>query len=248
MRVPAIKFPIRFRALSLLFALCLALGSMAPASRAWAQAAPNEPGPGASERSTPINAVPEKREQEQDETAAFRHSAAVQKMGRMVGMNADQAATVFTVLNFLILVAGVGYLALKILPRSFRDRTSAIQKNLVEARTATEEANFRLKAVEARLGKLDGEIAGMRQQAEADTIREDRRIKDALEQETAKILAAAETEILAATATARRDLQRHAAELAIDQAARRLVITAETDRLLVEGFAQRLVGDKGDQN
>ena len=88
----------------------------------------------------------------------------------------------------------------------------------------------------------------MRQQAEADSVREDRRLKDSLEQETAKILAAAEAEIQSATATARRDLQRHAAELAIDQAARRLVITAETDRLLLEGFAQRLVGDKGDQN
>ena len=125
-------------------------------ARALAQAAPNQPGPGASERSTPINAVPEKREQEKDETAEFRHSAAVQKIGRVFGMDADQAATAFTVLNFVILAAGVGYLAAKILPRSFRDRTSTIQKSMVEARTATEEANSRLKAVETRLCKLDG--------------------------------------------------------------------------------------------
>ena len=35
-----------------------------------------------------------------------------------------------------------------------------------------------------------------------------------------------------------------ALELAIEQAARKLVISAETDRLLVQGFAQRLAGDE----
>ncbi len=215
---------------------------------AWAQASSQQPVAAAGERSTPSSAVPEKREQEQDETAAFRHSPMVQKMGRMVGLNADQAATVFTVLNFLVLAVGVGYLALKMLPKAFRDRSSKIQRNLVDARTATEEASARLKAVESRLGKLDGEIAGMRRQAEVDAAREDERMKASIEQEAAKILATAETEIQAATAAARRDLQRHAAELAIEQASRRLVITAETDRLLVEGFAQRLAGDKGGQN
>lgn len=185
---------------------------------------------------------------EVDETAEFRHSPMVVKMGRMVGLNTDQAATAFTLLNFLVLVAGVGYLAMKILPKAFRERSSGIQKGLVDARIATEEASARLKAVEARLSRLDEEIAGMRQQAEADAVREDQRMKTALEGETAKILAAAETEIQSATAAARRDLQRHAAELAIEQAARRLVISAETDRLLVEGFAQRLAGEKGGQN
>jgi hypothetical protein len=37
---------------------------------------------------------------------------------------------------------------------------------------------------------------------------------------------------------ARREIQKYAAELAIEQAARKLVVTAETDRLLVESFAQ----------
>ncbi len=42
---------------------------------------------------------------------------------------------------------------------------------------------------------------------------------------------------------AQRGLQKYAAELAIEQAARKLVVTAETDRLLVQGFARRLAGD-----
>ena len=45
-------------------------------------------------------------------------------------------------------------------------------------------------------------------------------------------------------------MRQYAAELAIDQAARKLVVTAETDRLLVQSFAQRLTGDdsKGGKN
>jgi len=228
-----------------LFLLLLA-GMVGPAAAA--QASPSQPGPGVSEKSTPINAVPEKREQEKDETAEFRHSPMVQKMGGMLGMNADQAATTFEVLNFIVLAVGVGYLAVKILPKAFRDRSSAIQRHLVEARTATEEAGARLKSVESRLSKLDEEIARMRQQAETEALREDQRMRASMEQETGKILAAAETEIQAATAAARRELQRHAAELAIEQASRRLVVSEETDRMLVEGFAQRLVSDRGGQN
>lgn len=231
--------------LSLLMTLVLA---GVPGSSLWAQASPQQVGPGVGEHSTPINAVPAKREQEKDETAEYRHSAAVQKLGSMVGMNADQAATAFEVLNFLILAVALGYLALKTLPKAFRERNSTIQRHLVDARTATEEASARLNAVEERLSKLDAEIAGMRSQVEAETARDEQRLRASVEEETAKILATAETEIQAATAMARRDLQRHAAELAIEHASKRLVVTAETDRLLIQGFAQQLIGDKGGQN
>jgi F-type H+-transporting ATPase subunit b len=196
----------------------------------------------------PVNAVPEKREQETDEYDKYRHSAAVAKIGSFVGLNADQASTAFTVLNFLVLAAGVAYLALKTLPKAFQQRSSTIQKGLVDARTATEEANARLRAVEARLSKLDEEIAGMKHQAEADTLREEQRIKASVEAEAAKIVAAAESEIQSATSLARRELQRHAAELAIAQAARQLEISAETDRLLVQSFALKLTGGKGAEN
>lgn len=223
------------------------LFAAAPVSFVHAQAAATE-GASAGERSTPINAAPEKREQEVDENDAYRHSKAVAKLGSLVGLSADQAATGFTILNFLVLAALVGYFALKLLPAKFRARSSAIQRHLVEARGATEEAGARLNAIEDRLGRLDSEIATMRQHLELETEREERKIKASVEEEAAKIVAAAESEILAATAAARRDLGRHAAELAIQHAAGRLVVTAETDRLLIKGFAQRLTMDAGGQN
>lgn len=204
--------------------------------------------PGASDTSTPVNAVPERRKEVRDETDEYRHSETVQKLGALIGLNADQAATAFTLLNFAILAIAVGFILLKTLPKAFRARSSAIQKQLVDARTATEEASARLNSVEARLSKLDDQIAGMRSQAEADSANEERRIRASVEEEKTKILAAAETEIHTATATARREIQQFAAGLAIEQAARKLIITAETDRMLVEGFAQQLTGKNGGQN
>jgi F-type H+-transporting ATPase subunit b len=194
--------------------------------------------------STPEAQSPEKNEQEKDENDAYRHSPMVIKLGGMLGMNADQAATAFEVTNFLLLVVGIGWVVGKILPKMIRDRNTAIQKHLVDARTATEEASARLNSVEERLGKLDGQIAAMRAQAEQDSARDEARIKASVEEEKKNILAAAEQEISAATSNAQKNLQQYAAELAIEQAARKLVVSAETDRLLVQGFAQRLAGDE----
>ena len=202
----------------------------------------------AGETSEPDNAVPEKKEEVKDENDEYRHSAAVQKLGHIFGLNAEQAATAFTVINFLILAFALGYALVKMLPKAFRARNSRIQKQLVDARTATEEASARLNSVEARLAKLDEQIAGMRSQAEADALKEEQRIRASVEEEKTKILAAAESEIQSATATARRDIQQFAAGLAIEQAARQLVVTAETDRLLVESFARHLTGEKGGHN
>jgi F-type H+-transporting ATPase subunit b len=107
-----------------------------------------------------------------------------------------------------------------------------------------------LSGVEARLSKLDEQIAAMRAQAEKDSAADEQRIKASVEEEKQKIVTAAEHEIAAATTHARRQLQQYAAELAIDQAAQKLVVSAETDRLLVQAFASRLAGEdpKGGQN
>jgi F-type H+-transporting ATPase subunit b len=200
--------------------------------------------------STPAAHSPQKNAQEKDENEAYRHSAAVKWFGNLVGLDVEQAATLFEVANFVVLAGFVGWLLIKNMPKTFRDRTTAIQKHLVDARTATEEASARLNSVEARLGKLDGEIAEMREQAEKAAAADEARIKASVEEEKKSILAAAEQEIAAATMQARRDLQRYAAELAIEQAAKKLVVTAETDRLLVKEFARRLGADesKGGQN
>jgi F-type H+-transporting ATPase subunit b len=205
-----------------------------------------EPAPSsatAGQLSSPEAQSAAKNKQEVDENDEYLHSPSVRKFGAMIGLNAEQAATAFTVANFVILAVLVGWFLLKTLPKTFRDRNTSIQKDLVDARTATEEASARLRIVEERLSKLDEQIAAMRTQAEKDSASDEQRIKASVEEDKQKILAAAEQEIAAATALAQRQIQQYAAELAIDQAARKLVVTAETDRLLVQTFARRLMGD-----
>jgi len=222
----------------LALALSLALGfGLSVGLRAWERPVLAQ---AAGIASTPEAQSPEKDEQEVDENEAYRKSPMVQKLGGMMGMSKDQAATAFEVFNFALLAIALGYGLLKALPKAIRNRNTAIQKHLVDARTATEEASLRLSSVEERLSRLDSEIATMRTQADQDTEKEAQRLKVALEDETKKILASAEQEIAAATLHARKQLQQQAAELAIEQAARKLVVTAETDRLLVQHFAQRL--------
>src|SRR5437588_8469763 len=145
---------------TLLPGLVLAATLFAPVRHTAAQQpAPTDSGGG--RLSSPEAQSPEKNKQEVDENDAYLHSPSVRKLGAMVGLNAEQAATAFTVANFVVLAALVGWFLLKTLPKTFRDRTSSIQKNLVDARTATEEASARLRSVEERLSKLDEQIAAL---------------------------------------------------------------------------------------
>jgi F-type H+-transporting ATPase subunit b len=202
----------------------------------FAQASADDSKPTAAERS-------EAKDPEPDVNDAYLHSASVKAIGSKLGMSTEKASTVFEFLNFGILAILIVWFLVKTLPGVFRGRNTLIQKHLVDARTATEEATARLNSVEERLSKLDGQIATMKAQADTDSAAEELRIKASVEEEKQKILAAAEQEISAATTHAQRQIQQYAAELAIEQAARKLVVSAETDRLLVQSFARRLGGD-----
>jgi F-type H+-transporting ATPase subunit b len=185
-----------------------------------------------------------KAEQE-DEEYVFKHSASVRAIGRIFHLSPEAASSVFWGLNFLILAGFVGYFLVKLLPKTFRERRHAIEKQLIEARMATEQANERLRAVEERLGRLDAEIAAVRAHAEAESAGDEARIRATIEDERKKIIASAEQEIAAAAAAAQRRLRRFAAELAIDRATARLDISEDADRALVREFARGLDGRAG---
>ncbi len=235
--------------ISLIAVVGLVLLAPTAGVRAQEQAAPAQTAQAGGEQASPLATQTGKEsEMEMDEGAQYKHSKMVAKIGHMVGMSTETAALVFEYLNFGVLAALLIWALAKTLPKVFRDRTSALQKELSDARSATEEASVRLNSVEDRLAKLDGQIAEMKAQAERDAAGEEQRFRAAAEEEKSKILASAEQEIASATQQAQRQLQQYAAGLAVEQAAKRLVITAETDRLLIKNFAQRLSEDKGGQN
>jgi F-type H+-transporting ATPase subunit b len=125
-----------------------------------------------------------------------------------------------------------------------------LDRQIVEARAATEKAEERLRTVEERLGRLDSEIAAVREQAERDSAHDEVLIKQAMEDEKKKIVASAEQEIAAAGAAAERRLRKFAAEMAVDRASSRLHLTEGDDRTLIQEFASSLGSDgsKGGRN
>jgi F-type H+-transporting ATPase subunit b len=224
------------------------LAGMAP-SRGIAQAAPE---PQSAPHGRDSGFISEKtansqnlaKAEEEDEEYVFKHSASVRAFGHLFHLSPETASTMFWALNFLILAVFVGFFMVKALPKMYRERRQTIQKQLVEARVATEQAQERLRVVEERLGRLDSEIAAVREHAEADSAADEARIRATIEEERKKILSSAEQEIAAATAAAERRLRRFAAELAVERATARLAITEEDDRALVREFSRGLTGDQ----
>jgi F-type H+-transporting ATPase subunit b len=224
---------------SLLLLLALSYGARA-------QANPSSASPEHSANAVSGELAKESREAAaEDENAQFRHSASVQMVAKLTGLSLDNAYWLCTVLNFAIVAGAVLYFSKKNLPGMFRNRTASIQKAMQEARQASEDANRRLGEIEARLSRLDAEIAGMRASAEKDAAAEEARIKAAAEEDARKIVESAEQEIAAAAKLARRELTNYAANLAVSLAAKQIKVDAATDQALVQGFARELSPKSG---
>lgn len=178
------------------------------------------------------------RAEQEDEEYVFKHSSSVRAFGNLFHLSPDAASLWFWGLNFILLAVFVGYFLVKLVPRTFRARRHLIENQLVEARTATEQANTRLQAVEERLGRLDSEIAAIRASAERDTRQDEQHIKASMEEERRKIIQSAESEIAAAGAAAERRLRTFAAELAVERASRRIQLSDNEDRQLIRQFAR----------
>ncbi len=158
----------------------------------------------------------------------------------------ETTARLFEYINFAIIALAIVIPLVRILPKVLQQRARTIKHDIDEARKVTEDAKTRLSAVEARLSKLDEEISAIRTHVESEARNDEARIKSTIEEESGRIVAAAEQEIAAAAAHERRGLRSFAADLAIEQAARQLVLTPEADRALIAEFVSEAA--KGVQN
>jgi len=237
-----LKRSLRFHCVTLIAALALLAGS---ASRAFSQSSQPEPKPNVHSDYEKMDA-PETNSEEE----AYLHSSTVQAIGKVLHIKTETAAEIFQDFNSAVIIIAILAFLIKALPKAFRKRTETIQKDLLEARTATEDANQRLSAVEARLAKLDSEIDAIRKQAEQDSLEDEKRIKAALEDERKRIIESAEQEIAAFGSAAQRELKRFAADLAVERALQRIHLGADADRILVQNFAVDLgaMQGKGEQN
>jgi F-type H+-transporting ATPase subunit b len=118
------------------------------------------------------------------------------------------------VINFIVFVAIMIYLLRnKIgIGKIFDERAAAIRKELDKAKIAKEEAEHKLAEVEARLSKLDEEVAQMRVEADREAEREATRISEAAALEAEKIKQMTAREIAGALKEARAELRAFVAE------------------------------------
>ena len=195
----------------------------------------------------PAAASSDSGQSQEDQDKAFRlEGPIVVATAKALHLSLETTARMFELINFAIIVLAIVIPLSRFLPKFLRTRGEKVRSDIESARKVTEDANARLSAVEAKLSSLGEEIAKFKTEVDEDIKRDEVRIKAALEEESARIVAAAEQEIGMAAAQARRGLRNFAADLAVDQAARQMVLTPETDRALIAEF----VGDvtKGGKN
>ena len=220
-----------------------ALGNTFDLSARSTQAEPEDKTPGAELAQGTRESV------EEEENENLKHSAPIRYLAKKTGLTVHQVHIASVIINFL-LVALLLYMYLpKLLPAAsragMRARTESIQRALEEARIASQDASRRLAEIEARLSRLDTEIAQMQTQSEREAEAEEARIKQAAEEDIRKVVRAAEQEIAAAAKLARRELAVHAADLAVALARKQIHVDSTTDQVLVRSFAGKLSSGSG---
>jgi F-type H+-transporting ATPase subunit b len=177
---------------------------------------------------------------EDDPDATFLKAPAVRAIGRFLHISPEASSRLFIFLNFAILAGTILYFGFSRMPKYLRERRDGIQREIVEAKSAADQARERLQGVEQRFARLDDEIAQIRESAERESQAEESRIRALIEAERTRIVTSAEQEIAAASAAARRNLKRLAGDLAVDRATQMISLTEDGDRTLVRQFSDEL--------
>jgi F-type H+-transporting ATPase subunit b len=172
----------------------------------------------------------------------LRISAAQENESGKKAGEGSGAEDIWRVVNFVIMAGGVGYLIVKNAGPFFAARSKKIREEIVQGDEARQEAERSAAEVDRRLANLEADIASLRADSEREAQHEFERMRQRTAAEIAKIQAHGEQEIAAAGKTARAELKRYAADLAIGLAERRIRtrMNAETQDGLVAGFVHEL--------
>ncbi|MCU1341776.1 MAG: H+-transporting two-sector ATPase, subunit [Candidatus Acidoferrum typicum] len=124
----------------------------------------------------------------------------------------------FRWLNFAIVFGGIAYLIAKHGGSFFRANAKAIAASITEASAAKAEADRELHAVEAKIARLNQEIAELREAARRDSEAEAERLLASGRVEIEKIMQAARGELAASERAAQQELRAIAASMAVERA------------------------------
>jgi len=144
--------------------------------------------------------------------------------------------------NFAILAGALGYLIVKKGGPWFQSRSLAIRKGIAEAEEIRRGAEASAAEVDRRLAGLQTEIDSLRTSAQREQSAEAERIRQQAAADLARIQGHAAREIESAGKTARLELKRYAAQLAVDLAEQKIrrQMTPEVQAALVERFGRDL--------
>jgi F-type H+-transporting ATPase subunit b len=243
--IPQSRFSIRILELAFLFMMSTA--TLVVPIRALALQTPEPPAqPEVMSPSSEPKPQTEAAKTEESENDQYRHSPMVQSLAKLLHLDVESTARLFEIINVSVVILAIVIPLVRIMPMLLRKRSEKVRSDIESARKVTEDANERLSVVEAKLANLGDEISKFRTEVEREILQDEARIKAALEEESVRIVSAAEQEIILAAAQARRGLRSFAADLAIEQAAKQLVLTPDTDRALIAEFVRET--GKGGQN
>jgi F-type H+-transporting ATPase subunit b len=157
---------------------------------------------------------------------------------------AEISNEIFKWINFAIVVALLIWVFGKLLPGWFRGNAERISSAITKATAAKEEADRQVREAEAKLGRLDQEIATLRAAAQRDGVEEEQRLRALAQSDAKKVGIAAQAEIEAAERAARIELKVLAAALAVDGAESLLAkqLTPAAQNSLVDAFVKSLEG------
>jgi len=141
--------------------------------------------------------------------------------------------------NFAILAGALGYLIAKKGGPWFASRSQAIRSGIAQAEEIRADAEARAAEVDRKLAGLQAEIEHLRGKARREQEAETERVRQQTAADLARIQEHAIREIDAAGKSARLELKRYAADLAINLAEQKIrrQMTPELQAGLVENFA-----------
>ena len=154
----------------------------------------------------------------------------------------DTSQQLWKVANFVLLVGGLGFLIGKSAGPFFAARSRSIREDMLQGEEARKNAERRAAEVDLRLANLDLEIADLRRNAQTESDQERERMSRQLAAEIGKVRTRAEEEIAAAGKTARAELKRYVAELAIGLAEQKIRarVNADVQEELMGAFIDEL--------
>ena len=150
--------------------------------------------------------------------------------------------TLTRLLNFAILVGGLGYLLKTPLANYLERRSTQISRDLVEAEQLRASAGEQIAQIDRKLLALPDQIEALKARGADEGTAEEARIRAVADAERARLVEQTRREIDQQVRVARQELMREAADLAVGAAAERIrrQLTPEGQLRLVDRYADQV--------